>query len=98
MCSISVEVAEGAMSLAQDRYRAKDKNGRRGGRVGEGERWEKSSGVLAGADARVRPSTKEVAACNDSRSLEEGMAGDEACECWRGRVMYAPCNKGNGSE
>ena len=36
MCSISVEVAEGAMSLAQDRCRAEDEDCRSGcvGRVG----------------------------------------------------------------
>ena len=75
MCSISVDVAEGAMSLAQiDRFRGEDEKGcsRRGV-----EEW-LNSGGLARADARVLHGTKEVAACNNSRSLEEGMAGNES--------------------
>jgi hypothetical protein len=47
-----------------------------GGKVGEC--WEKKKDGLARADARVLPRTKEVAACNNSRILEEGMAEGES--------------------
>ena len=75
MCSISVSVAEGAMSLAQDWYRVEDEDG---GRVVEELRVERR---CFGRSERARATKyqgRKWQPCNNSRSLEEGMAGNES--------------------